>query len=95
MVTDKSCGPHLQVWDVRTKDAELHREAAHKGTVRDVDVSSSSNPLIATGGDDCYVRIWDPRSASKITIKYCCFHCGRSRQKDNDLYHKFIDNLFS
>ena len=43
-------------------------EAAHAGTVRDVDLAHCANHLLASGGDDGCVRYWDLRCLCRSTV---------------------------
>eukprot|EP00884_Botryococcus_braunii_P002201 jgi/Botrbrau1/11982/Bobra.0115s0018.1 len=56
-----AAGNNIQVWDCRTMEKTGELEGAHIMPVRDIDFAKIQSHLLASGGDDHKVCIWDLR----------------------------------
>lgn len=50
-----------QVWDLRSMKPSANKDAAHAASVRDLEFAHQAEYLLASGGDDCRVKVWDLR----------------------------------
>jgi len=64
-----SCSHSLKCIDLRTMSPTLAIDNAHEMAVRDVDFSKTNQHLLATGGDDCKMCIWDLRKPQEPVVK--------------------------
>ncbi|ORX71553.1 WD40 repeat-like protein [Linderina pennispora] len=65
-------GPSVRGWDTRTDTANQRPaftvDYAHNGKVRAIDYNPNMPHILATGGDDGCVRLWDARSLAGPVI---------------------------
>jgi len=59
--TDKTIG----VFDTMTGE-RIKRMKGHTGMVNSVAVARDDRPLVVSGGDDCFVRVWDRRQRQPV-----------------------------
>jgi len=64
-----SCGNSLRCLDLRSMSQTICIDGAHEMAVRDVDVSKTNQHLVATGGDDCHLCVWDLRKPREPVVK--------------------------
>lgn len=65
-VVAAASGKSITAWDIRQPSSGQRSafgiERAHSDTVRDFDFNPNSLYYLASGGDDCKVRVWDTRN---------------------------------
>ena len=64
-----SCSESLRCIDLRTMGQTITIDKAHEMAVRDVDFSKTNQNLVATGGDDCSMCVWDLRKAASPVVR--------------------------
>ncbi|TPX37104.1 hypothetical protein SmJEL517_g00904 [Synchytrium microbalum] len=82
----------VHTYDLRSRTAStpsLTIDHAHHVSVKDVDYNPNKPYQIATGGDDCVVRVWDTRDV-KVPLKEIV---GHSHWIWNVTYNRFHDQL--
>ncbi|SPN99502.1 probable U5 snRNP-specific 40 kD protein (novel WD-40 repeat protein) [Cephalotrichum gorgonifer] len=60
-----SADTHLASWDLES-GARIRRYIGHEDIVNTLDISRRGEELLISGGDDCTIGIWDPRSKNAV-----------------------------
>jgi len=56
------CEGSVKLYDIRSKKVQFGSDHCHYPVVRDIDFNPNRQYYLATGGDDCKIKIWDIRS---------------------------------
>lgn len=61
VIYSASADMHIASWDVETQ-ARIRRHTGHTEVINCVDVSKRGEEFLASGSDDGYIGLWDPRA---------------------------------
>ena len=83
----------LASWDLET-GTRIRRHEGHEEVINCVDVSKRGEEILATGSDDCYICLWDPRTKRALEGIETGFPITSVAfaEAGNELYSGGIDN---